>query len=231
MLKNTVRAAFRALGLEVSRVRRVASSQYFNTGHLSPLEENSVELYEKFYGDAQALEEYYKGERMKFYKAVVTQVAEEGVDLAGKDVLDVGCGVGFLLDQILRRFSPASLQGADFSEEAMKASRQRFPSMRFFRHDINEPIPEKFDVVFCTEVLEHLERPHIALANLVGALRPAGVLVLTVPDGRQDTINEHLNFWSPESWKAFLERECPSAKIVTRKLLNGPYNFALLRFP
>jgi 2-polyprenyl-3-methyl-5-hydroxy-6-metoxy-1,4-benzoquinol methylase len=219
------------MGLEVTRVKRPPSNQYFNTGNLTPIEENSVELYEKFYGDAQALEEYYKGERMKFYKAVVSQVVDEGVDLAGKDVLDIGCGVGFLLDQILQRFTPASLQGADFSEEAKRFSRERFPEMAFFRHDIYESIPGKFDVVFCTEVLEHLERPHVALGNLISALRPRGILVLTVPDGRRDTINEHLNFWSPESWKAFLERECPTASFVTRKLLNGPYNFALLRFP
>jgi 2-polyprenyl-3-methyl-5-hydroxy-6-metoxy-1,4-benzoquinol methylase len=92
-------------------------------------------------------------------------------------------------------------------------------------------LPNRYDVIFCTEVLEHLEKPHVALANLVAALNPGGILVLTVPDGRQDTINEHLNFWSPEGWRAFLIRECPQAELATRKLLNGPYNFALLRFP
>jgi SAM-dependent methyltransferase len=46
-----------------------------------------------------------------------------------------------------------------------------------------EPIPtgELFDVVVCSEVLEHLHDWHAGIAHLSGALRPGGRLVVSVP--------------------------------------------------
>lgn len=57
------------------------------------------------------------------------------------------------------------------------------------------------------EVLEHLEYPDRALQTLTGALRPGGTLLLTVPQGRIDRSRYHINFWSPESWKLFIEAQ------------------------
>jgi SAM-dependent methyltransferase len=44
-------------------------------------------------------------------------------------------------------------------------------------------IPEKdqFDIVLCTEVLEHLPDPALAFVKLLNLLKPDGVLILTVP--------------------------------------------------
>lgn len=231
MLKQLIQAFFGLFGLQISRKKNQSANKYFNTGRLTPLQENSIELYDKFYGNHEVLDEYYNDIRMKFYREVVEKLILEKVVLDGKKVLDVGCGVGFLLDEVSKVFNPFSLTGTDFSEEAMKVSCKKFPTMEFFRHDIYDPLPEKYDVIFCTEVLEHLEKPFVGLKNLIDALKDNGALVLAVPDGRIDTINEHINFWSPESWKVFLERECPNAKVRTSKLLGGLYNFALLRFP
>jgi 2-polyprenyl-3-methyl-5-hydroxy-6-metoxy-1,4-benzoquinol methylase len=215
----------------VSPTRPTGSAKYFNTGLLNPLQENSLELYERFYGDHEALNEYYQGRRLEFYRAVSAQVHASGVCLDNKDVIDVGSGTGHLLSELRQWSKPRRLTGCDFSEEAIKFSRQRFPGCSFFRHDIYVPLPEQFDVVLCTEVLEHLERPYVALANLLGAVRPGGALVLTVPDGRRDTTLEHINFWSPESWKAFIERECPRCRLETATLMKGDVNFGLLRLP
>ena len=41
---------------------------------------------------------------------------------------------------------------------------------------------EAFDLVVCWDVLEHLERPALALANLAGALKPGGLLLLAFPN-------------------------------------------------
>lgn len=232
--KQFVHGFFALFGLRVSRLsatRPTGSDKYFNTGALMPLQENSRELYERFYGDHQALEEYYRGYRLAFYKAISAQVRASGLILDGKDVLDVGCGTGHLLAELQAWSQPRSLTGCDFSEQAMKFSRERFPDCQFFRHDIYEPLPQRNDVVLCTEVLEHLERPFIALNNLLNAVRPGGALVLTAPNGRHNTANEHINFWSPESWRAFLERECHMCRPETAMLLDGRVNFGLLRIP
>lgn len=213
--------------MEISR-SRAHEITYFNTGDLTPEQENSVELYDKFYSDAGALDRYYGSKRLGFYTSVVESVVKARVCLDGKNVLDCGCGVGYLIAEVSKRYRPKLLTGTDFSEAAVNASKNKFPEYKFYRHDITDPLLDKHDVIFCTEVLEHILDPFLALQNLVNALNPGGVLVLTVPDGRLDTINEHINFWSPESWKVFLERTCAGAIIKTNKMSYGSYNMAII---
>ena len=231
LLKNTVKFCFQAFGLKISRIasQKPLAAKYFNTGRLSPIEENSVFLYDSFYKDTKALEDYYQSERVAFYKGVVAHFKSLGLSLDGKDVADMGCGVGYLLCEISNHFSPKSLSGYDFSKEAVEFSSKKFPGSSFAVHDIYEALQSSYDFIFCTEVLEHLETPHFALRNLLSALNPGGVLVLTVPNGRIDNLIEHINFWSPESWKAFLLRECPGMTVTTSNLFDGSVNFAVVQ--
>ncbi len=228
LLKKCLQKSFGVIGLQISRKR--PEPKYWGTGKLTPLEENSMDIYDRFYGDREAIEAYYAGDRMEFYREVVAQLKAGGVNPDGKSVLDVGCGVGYLLREISQSFSPSSLSGSDFSEEAMVASREKFPGMTFFQHDICQPLAQKYDIIFCTEVLEHLLNPWEATHHLENALLPGGTLVLTVPEGRKDHSNEHINFWSPESWKAFLDRECSGAKSIDTRVIGGVFNFAVVKY-
>lgn len=230
LAKKVVNGLLQLVGLKVTRVsaHKPLAAKYFNTGHLSPHQENSVTLYDTFYGDTSAVEDYYGPARVAFYKGVIDLVKEQQIALDGKDIADVGCGVGYLLSEVQRRYKSKSLSGFDFSAQAIEYSRKKFPNATFNVHDIYEPVGQSFDIIFCTEVLEHLEFPHRALARLVAALNPGGQLILTVPNGRIDNLTEHINFWSPESWKAFLERECPHLELRTSVLFESTVNFAVL---
>lgn len=227
-LKTLVQKAFGLAGLQVSRKK--PPPKYWGTGKLTPEEENSMDLYDRFYSDAGAIENYYQGDRMEFYKEVTGLLRAENVTVDGKSVLDVGCGVGYLLGEIGKVFNPSAMSGTDFSGEAMIASRKKFPGITFFQHDICHPFADKYDVIICTEVLEHLEKPWQGLKNLCDALNAGGGLVLTVPEGRRDYSNEHINFWSPESWKAFLSRECTAAKSIRCRVIDSIFNFAVVQF-
>ena len=105
------------------------------------------------------------------------------------------------------------------------------PNFRFFQHNIYKPLPGKYDVILCTEVLEHLEYPWRGLQTLMSAARPGGRVVITVPNGRLDRSNEHINFWSSESWRAFIERECSGLTFSTMQLPGVPNNAAIIRVP
>ena len=61
-----------------------------------------------------------------------------------------------------------------------------------------------FDLVLCTEVLEHLERPLDALEQLRLLRAPGGRLVATVPDGEMDDFEGHVSFWSLDDFRALL---------------------------
>jgi 2-polyprenyl-3-methyl-5-hydroxy-6-metoxy-1,4-benzoquinol methylase len=136
-MKKIIKKLLNVLGIQIILNKKKSASKYFNTGKLSPIEENSVVLYDNFYGDVNAVNEYYKGFRIEFYEKVLKNVKESGVELDGKNIIDVGCGVGYLLEKIQRQAKPIKLSGADFSYEAVKASITRFKGIEFFQYDVS----------------------------------------------------------------------------------------------
>src|SRR5262249_22983755 len=85
------------------------------------------------------------------------------------------------------------------------------------------------DVVFCIEVLEHLTHPDKALRRLLTMLNTRGVAILTVPNGRLDTFEGHINFWSPESWEVFIREVCNGCVVETGLMDDERTNFAVVR--
>ena len=151
---------------------------------------------------------------VRFGAALRLQLRKHRVRLDGLSVADAGVGPGIALKELLRGSHPAHIVGFDYSRAALETARQMLPSGRFEHRGIYDEPYEQFDVVICTEVLEHLERPADALNLLVRMLRPGGCLLLTVPDGRIDFSEKHINFWSPESWGLFLRGTLPSDEIT-----------------
>src|SRR5439155_21452263 len=64
-----------------------------------------------------------------------------------------------------------------------------------------EKLGRQFDLVICTEVIEHLEDADVAVANLLAVCRSGGTVAITVPQCRQDTFAGHFNFWTSESFR------------------------------
>jgi SAM-dependent methyltransferase len=124
-------------------------------------------------------------------------------------VLDVGCGTGHALAALQQRFGashPCELWGLDFAESAITTAKALLPSATFVCHDVyTAPLPAAyFDLVLCTETMEHLERPREALDTLINACGPGGTIVFTVPDGAVDTWDGHRNFWTVPAFSALL---------------------------
>ncbi|HSE30656.1 MAG TPA: class I SAM-dependent methyltransferase [Pyrinomonadaceae bacterium] len=190
----------------------------------SPLHHNSKEGLNEFYSDKELVESYLD---MQFYQRLIALLAERGVVYKSKRVADVGCGTGNLLKFILP-YDPLTLTGFEYSENALAIARSQLPEIDFQYLDVYNPPAAHFDVIFCIEVLEHLLYPDTAFHNIVEMLAPNGVALFTVPNGRIDTFEGHINFWSPESWKVFLEHNCAVCDIDTGLLEEGAHNFAVL---
>jgi SAM-dependent methyltransferase len=100
------------------------------------------------------------------------------------DCLDAGCAQPFLIEEIAQRFNVKGY-GCDISDQVMAAARQSHPAMEFQALDLTAerwPGDKQFDLVVCSEVLEHIPEWRLALANLVKMTRKH--LLITVPGGK-----------------------------------------------
>jgi len=118
--------------------------------------------------------------------AIIT-FAERYVPLAGRRVLDYGCGPGFLLERLLQRGIRA--EGLEFSRESVDQVRKRCGDHPLFggitlADSVPSPIPdESVDAVFLVEVLEHLPPGQLeqTLGEIRRILRIGGFLVAMTP--------------------------------------------------
>lgn len=195
-------------GINISFVKK-------DKAEISALEHNTSIKMNDFYQNENNLKQYLDPARLDFYKKIIHLFIKENISLTGKTVADVGCGTGHLLKYISTKMRPAYSAGFDFSEVAIEVAKTTFPEAQYQVFDLYNLLPKKFDVIVCTEVLEHLLYPDRAMNNLIEMLNPNGVLLLTVPNGRVDTYNGHINFWSPESWEIFLKENALNSAIRT----------------
>ncbi len=108
--------------------------------------------------------------------------AEAGRTLS---LLDAGCGWGPLLCQleIGPHFDNIAISGAELTDAAAFYKREAY--REFFVGDLAQGYPEipsdRYDVVVCEQVLEHLDTLDTAIATLVRVTAPGGILVIGVP--------------------------------------------------
>ncbi len=80
----------------------------------------------------------------------------EEVDLEGRSLLDVGCGLGDLLTHLRNGGIEVDYTGVDLLERMVAAAKKRNPSGQFVQADLftaNPFPPRSFDVVFCSGTL------------------------------------------------------------------------------
>lgn len=127
-------------------------------------------------------------------------------------ILDVGCGKGVLLKALGERFPNAKLHGVEPSLKARKHSRELLPNAAIHVGYLQESpfINQKFDVVTCSNVLEHVESPLEFLKSLAMSLQDDGYLLLTVPNlecNPHDVATyDHLSKFTPGTLKDILLR-------------------------
>jgi SAM-dependent methyltransferase len=114
---------------------------------------------------------------------------------AGRRVLDLGCGGGFMVDA-LGRFAREAV-GVDISENSIAYAKRAFPRHRFYAEPLSEFARrgEQFDFVFSSEVLEHVLDPREFMMTLRDCVRPNGFAYISAPDAGHPAVPADLAQW------------------------------------
>ncbi len=109
-----------------------------------------------------------------------------GIDHAR--VLEIGCGTGYVLKGLAAE-GRYDLTGAEVHIAGLRYAMRRLPTARFVQLDARQlPYQSEFDAIGAFDVIEHIEEDISVLASIYQALRPEGLLLLTVP--------QHTWLWS-----------------------------------
>ena len=102
----------------------------------------------------------------------------------GARVLDAGCADGRLAIGVARDHPDCTVLGIDPDAaelERAAASSHGVPNVEFRRLSIGDDLSEQFDVVVCTDGLEHIDDDGAAVRWLAEHVRPGGRLLVHVP--------------------------------------------------
>ena len=115
------------------------------------------------------------------------------VELEGKTLLDVGCGGGILAEALHDKGAivtgiDAAGPGIEIAKHHAKKHNKSIDYQESTAEDLIQKSTEKYDVVTCLEVLEHVPDPKLLVKTCINLLKPNGDLFLS-------TINKN-----PRSW-------------------------------
>jgi SAM-dependent methyltransferase len=153
---------------------------------------------------------------------------------AGERALDLGCGDGVFTAELAR--AGARAVGVEVAEAALARARARNPSLEFSLAPIDGPLPvadSAFDLVWCSEVIEHVGDTARWLSEVKRVLAPGGRLLVTTPShGRlrlalggverfSEPLGDHLHLYTRRSLHQLLG-EFGFARIEIRGVGGAP---------
>lgn len=97
-----------------------------------------------------------------------------------KKILDVGCASGWFISEIAKKNPKTQCYGVDIYGRAIEYGEKNYPNIKFSLADAHV-LPFKkdsFDLVICTEVLEHLDNPQDALMEIRRVLKKGATAII-----------------------------------------------------
>ncbi|QIQ21787.1 bifunctional 2-polyprenyl-6-hydroxyphenol methylase/3-demethylubiquinol 3-O-methyltransferase UbiG [Zophobihabitans entericus] len=111
-------------------------------------------------------------------------VLQKAGNLSGKQILDVGCGGGILTESLAKQ--GGIVTGLDMAEASLNIAKahaaQNQLTIQYILQSVEEHAqnnPQKYDVITCMEMLEHVPSPESIIQACATLLKPDGHLFLS----------------------------------------------------
>jgi ubiquinone/menaquinone biosynthesis C-methylase UbiE len=160
------------------------------------------------------------------------------LEITPREILDIGSGPGVITFLLGRHFPDAQVTGVDMLPDAIGSSQQIAERAGITNVSFTEavatdlPFEDRFDLVTCVDILEHIEDDELALSNIFRAMKPGGSLVLHVPAmyRRYPLFRRQVNFDVPTHVRPGYEPETIVSKVmaVGFDVLNHGFTFGFL---
>ncbi|MBK7215099.1 MAG: class I SAM-dependent methyltransferase [Bacteroidales bacterium] len=127
---------------------------------------------------------YTKAEDIKRLKFIIDNLPAKKEPL---NILEIGCGEGNICFQMAHYGH--TVTGIDISEATIQSATRKFgstPGLTFKVQDAEKMSAEfdaRYDVIVCSEILEHLHEPGDLVDNFKNLLKKDGIAIVTVPNG------------------------------------------------
>ena len=203
----------------------------------SEMNELSYRLpYSKFYQESTCEANRFIANQISQYSKITKRNAPK--------IADFGCGLGGCLSAMSELSKTAELHGFENSPTAVDFINGQQDQIIGHHIDLekdhnyqNSKFPQlwgSFDLAICVAVLEHIPDTETAVTSIISCLRPGGLACLIVPDGRADTSQHHIHFWSKESWKLAIDKivgfkQVTYDTIVERNMPGERYLIAIIK--
>jgi len=154
----------------------------------------SVEELTDFYQNYKGTVDYRKKADKKIKRAQ-NRIARLLKYTQGRRFLDVGSNYGFTVRAALNLGLDA--KGIDIDDTAVKESRKNYGESLFETCSIGDYARrgEKADIIYTSEVIEHVPDPDAFVKALADTLEKGGVLYLTTPDAGHWRVPKKFDAW------------------------------------
>lgn len=183
---------------------------------------NSKDYWENRFGSG-SWDEYGGEEQTSFFTQVALKYLPKWLteDIENNDynILDAGCAKGEGTNLLKQRFSRSRVVGMDFSESAINYAKDTFKACEYYCGDINN-IQDRYDIVFCSNVLEHFVDPFSMMDKLLESAEKYFIILL--PFQEENLNKEHFIRFDYNSFTAKIKGfyQCYHKVIDTSKTPN-----------
>ena len=174
----------------------------------------------------------------KLKRAMVERFDKKILDLIGtllekedlSSLLDAGCGEGIVANMISEKYPMLKVTGIDGAKEAVKYANSKYSNIEVLEDNIYDLSLDdnSFDIVICSEVIEHLNEYPIAIKELLRVAKSK--IIITVPNepwfclgnlvslhnvSRLGNPIDHVNHWTYPGFKRMINTQFKGVKGIS----------------